>query len=126
MTEATEMTERERAVQEAWTQEAGRIERRCKRGVIMPQVANFIAMHDALTAYDAAQKPAEPSAPSDPAATVREIADALRNIIKVVNSAGALNLSRGVQLGPTVWYVKMTAALEQGDRALASLETDNG
>jgi hypothetical protein len=43
---------------------------------------------------------------------------ALQQIVDVIESAGALNLSNGVQLGATSWYVKMTDALDYAHKTL--------
>ena len=37
---------------------------------------------------------------------------ALKRIVEVIESAGLHNISRGVDLGPTVWFVKMSDAIE--------------
>jgi hypothetical protein len=42
-----------------------------------------------------------------------KLAEAASRIAKVVEMAGASNLSNGVQLGPVSWLVKMNDALEQ-------------
>lgn len=46
------------------------------------------------------------------------LADALERLIKIIQAAGLENLSKGVQLGPTAWYVKASDALEQARAAL--------
>lgn len=45
-----------------------------------------------------------------PAPSVREqeLVEALRDCVEIVDAAGLQNLTRGVQLGPTVWFVKAT------------------
>jgi len=55
-------------------------------------------------------------------ASIAELEAALRELRDVINAAGLINLSRGVQLGQSVWYVKakdamaaVDAALEQGE-----------
>ena len=40
-----------------------------------------------------------------------ELTGALEQLISVIEAAGLLNLSHGVQLGSTVWYVKASDAL---------------
>src|SRR5690348_12789162 len=47
---------------------------------------------------------------------------ALERITSVVDAAGAHNLSNGVQLGQTSWYIKMTDALRESKDALAKAE----
>lgn len=32
--------------------------------------------------------------------------EALRDLVEIIDKAGLHNLSRGVELGPTVWFVK--------------------
>ncbi len=62
------------------------------------------------------------------AVTVRKLAEfdemrgALFQLTTVINSAGLHNLSAGVQLGPTVWYVKASDAMERASAALAKAE----
>ncbi len=62
------------------------------------------------------------------AVTVRKLAEfdemrgALFQLTSVINSAGLHNLSAGVQLGPTVWYVKASDAMERASAALAKAE----
>jgi len=48
---------------------------------------------------------------------------ALEHTWKVIDAAGTLNLSNGVQLGPTVWYVKIEAAREMSNLALKEPRT---
>ena len=52
-----------------------------------------------------------------------EAKELLRHIIKVIESAGVHNLSNGVELGQTVWSVKMNDAL---DMAKHHLENRSG
>ncbi len=47
---------------------------------------------------------------------------ALTHLVKVIEAAGLLNLSNGVQLGPTVWYVKACDAIDYARRAIAKAE----
>ena len=44
---------------------------------------------------------------------------ALDELVKVIEAAGLLNLSDGVQLGQTVWFVKASDALQNAKAALA-------
>jgi hypothetical protein len=46
--------------------------------------------------------------------------DALTGLVAIIDMAGLLNLSNGVQLGPTSWYVKASDRLESARAALAS------
>jgi len=48
---------------------------------------------------------------------------ALEHTWKVIDAAGTLNLSNGVQLGPTVWYVKIEEAREISNLALKEPRT---
>ena len=48
-----------------------------------------------------------------------ELEGALEGLISVIEATGLDNLSRGVQLGPTVWYVQATDALEIAKRVIA-------
>jgi hypothetical protein len=45
---------------------------------------------------------------------------ALGNLIGVITDAGLFNLSNGVQLGQTVWYVKASDAMDSARAAIAS------
>jgi hypothetical protein len=47
-----------------------------------------------------------------------ETREALADLVKVIDAAGLYNLSTGVQLGPTVWYVKASDALERARAVL--------
>jgi hypothetical protein len=49
---------------------------------------------------------------------------ALRRLVNVIDAAGLLNLANGVQLGPTVWYVKASDAREAALKALAAASVD--
>lgn len=51
---------------------------------------------------------------------VRELHEALQPLIEIIDKAGLLNLSNGVQLGQTSWYVKANDRLEFARSALAS------
>lgn len=46
------------------------------------------------------------------------LAEALQHLVSVIDTAGLLSLSNGVQLGPTVWYVKASDALDEARSAL--------
>lgn len=46
--------------------------------------------------------------------------DALDELVCVLNAAGLINLMRGVQLGPTVWFVKASDALSAAEDVLAA------
>ena len=43
---------------------------------------------------------------------------ALLNLVKVIDAAGLQNLSNGVQLGPTVWFVKASESVDAAKRLL--------
>jgi hypothetical protein len=47
-----------------------------------------------------------------------ELRQALAGLVDVISAAGLYNLSRGVVLGPTVWYVKASAAIDAARKAL--------
>lgn len=49
-----------------------------------------------------------------------ELLAALEETWRVINSAGLLNLSNGVQLGATSWYVKASTAREISAAAIAN------
>lgn len=53
-------------------------------------------------------------------ARVRELEGALRELVWIIDKAGLLNLSNGVQLGQTSWYVKAYDRLEAARAALAA------
>ncbi len=48
-----------------------------------------------------------------------ELEGALEGLISVIEATGLDNLSRGVQLGPTVWYVKASDALRIAKQVIA-------
>ena len=48
--------------------------------------------------------------------------DALRELVSLIENAGLYNITRGVQLGATSWYVKMTDAIDYAHAVLASTE----
>lgn len=45
---------------------------------------------------------------------------ALEGLVQILDSAGLLNLSNGVQLGQTSWYVKASDRLEAARAALTA------
>lgn len=47
-----------------------------------------------------------------------ELATALEEVCGVIDAAGTLNLSNGVQIGQTAWYVKITYAMNAARAAL--------
>jgi hypothetical protein len=53
---------------------------------------------------------------------IDSVISALRNLVEVIEAAGLLNLSNGVQLGPTVWYVKASDAIDYAKRALSEVD----
>ncbi|MFN3169265.1 MAG: hypothetical protein ACE37E_01070 [Hyphomicrobiales bacterium] len=59
-------------------------------------------------------------------ALIAELVDALQGIIGIVEKAGLLNLSRGVQLGQTSWYVKATDRLDYGRIVLSKAKRETG
>ena len=48
--------------------------------------------------------------------------EALEGLVTVIDAAGLYNLSTGVQLGGTVWYVKATDALDEARALLAQVK----
>lgn len=52
--------------------------------------------------------------------------DALSDLVAIIDAAGLLNLSNGVQLGQTSWYVKASERLEYARLVLreATISTD--
>lgn len=46
--------------------------------------------------------------------------DALRGVLNLIDKAGLHNLTNGVQLGQTVWFVKMSDAITYAQEALKS------
>ena len=55
-------------------------------------------------------------------AAAPELLEALRCLVKVIDAAGPINLSRGVQLGPTVWFVKASEACDYALAVIAKAE----
>jgi hypothetical protein len=53
-------------------------------------------------------------------AEIERLRPALQGLVSVIDAAGLLNLSNGVQLGPTVWYVKATERMDIARSALES------
>lgn len=53
-----------------------------------------------------------------------ELREALMNLVNVIDKAGLLNLSNGVQLGATSWYVKASDALTYAKRVLSEVDTE--
>lgn len=51
---------------------------------------------------------------------VLALRDALAELVRVIDRAGLSNLSSGVQLGPIVWYVKASDAMDSARSALAA------
>lgn len=49
--------------------------------------------------------------------------DALEHLVGIIEAAGLLQLSRGVELGPTVWYVKAVGAMDYARRVLDAAAT---
>lgn len=54
--------------------------------------------------------------------TSQDLLDSLRGLVDIVERAGLYNLSRGVQLGPTVWYVKASEQIEWAKSILEKAE----
>ncbi len=47
-----------------------------------------------------------------------ELEGALEGLVRVIEAAGLHNLSNGVQLGPTVWFVKASDALKYAKQVI--------
>ena len=56
-----------------------------------------------------------------PAPAVCEVTEALESLVRVIDAAGVNNLTNGVQLGQTSWFVKCTDAMSRARKALATL-----
>lgn len=52
------------------------------------------------------------------AAGVGELVEALNDLVVVIKAAGLANLSNGVQLGQTAWFVKASDAMTSAKSAL--------
>ena len=48
-----------------------------------------------------------------------ELVGALSALVEIINAAGLINLSNGVQLGQTVWFVKASDRMKWAESALA-------
>jgi predicted nucleic acid-binding Zn-ribbon protein len=55
----------------------------------------------------------------------RQLREALESLVDIIDKAGLLNLSNGVQLGQTSWYVKASDRLEFARAALAQPQVSN-
>ena len=65
--------------------------------------------------------------PNIVAAAAPNMLEALRGLVEIIDAAGLLNLSNGVQLGQTSWYVKASDHMEAARAAIAkatSLSTE--
>jgi hypothetical protein len=51
-----------------------------------------------------------------------ELREALAALVDVISAAGLYNLSRGVELGPTVWFVKASDCMDAARKALSAKE----
>jgi len=56
-------------------------------------------------------------------ARLKRVENALRELVWIIDKAGLLNLSNGVQLGQTSWYVKANDRLEGARAALAAAQS---
>jgi hypothetical protein len=52
----------------------------------------------------------------------QDLLDSLKGLLDIVERAGLLNLSRGVQLGQTAWYVKASEQIEWAKSILEKAE----
>lgn len=53
-----------------------------------------------------------------------ELREALTELVNIIDRAGLLNLSNGVQLGATSWFVKASERLEYAKRVLDDVDTE--
>jgi hypothetical protein len=51
-----------------------------------------------------------------------ELREALKDLVEIIDRAGLLNLSNGVQLGATSWYAKASDCHDYAVRVLAKAE----
>lgn len=65
---------------------------------------------------------ADPLRGAGPQTVNAELLPALKGLLGVIDAAGLLNLSNGVQLGQTSWYVKASAQLEWARDVIAKAE----
>ena len=52
---------------------------------------------------------------------IADLEEGLRDLIEIIEAAGLLNLSKGVQLGPTSWYVKADERLQYAKVVLGAI-----
>lgn len=57
--------------------------------------------------------------PAQAVASDQSIRDALTNLLDLIDTAGLINLSKGVQLGATSWYVKASDAVALAKQVLS-------
>lgn len=55
-------------------------------------------------------------------AAAPELREAMKNIVAIIDAAGLIHLSNGVQLGATSWYVKASDRLDYARAILAKAE----
>ena len=53
-----------------------------------------------------------------------QAAEALRSLVEIIDAAGLLNLSNGVQLGQVSWYVKALGCMDAARAALAAPQAE--
>lgn len=81
---------------------------------------NYVQIDDALSVLHATYI-AQPVQPT-PWAVNAETLEALKSLVEIIDKAGVENLSNGVQLGRTSWYVKATNRLEYAHAAIKKAE----
>ena len=59
-------------------------------------------------------------------AAAPEMYEALSECCRIIDAAGLLNLSRGVQLGATSWYVKASDCFNAARELLQRIDVDGG
>lgn len=53
-----------------------------------------------------------------------ELLAALKNLTCIINKAGLINLTKGVQLGATSWYVKASDAMDYAESVISKHESN--
>lgn len=53
----------------------------------------------------------------------RDLREALQELVNIIDAAGVMNLSNGVQLGATVWYVKASEHMDYAKMILSEAKS---
>lgn len=95
----------------------------CDRHIIVtPETHHYCTMVADCAVGGAGGK--EQAANARLVAAAPEMLAALRGLRHVIEAAGLHNLTRGVELGPTVWFVKASAALAAATDAIVKAEPE--